>query len=148
MLSELRMGRSYEYECPKCGYKARVSGRADTGAMVAVQTVFCRDCREIRDAVIRVKVVESFNAWSENTLLSLRKGPGKNSKATSALAPRLESVLNRLPIFRALGANWEDFKPGCPVSPHHRVQVWNDPGKCPRCGIFLERGALPYRIWE
>jgi hypothetical protein len=25
------MGRSYWFECPKCGYRAKVSGRADRG---------------------------------------------------------------------------------------------------------------------
>jgi hypothetical protein len=36
----------------------------------------------------------------------------------------------------------------CPVSKNHSVHAWNDPGKCPRCGAFLEKSSLPYRLWD
>jgi hypothetical protein len=43
---------------------------------------------------------------------------------------------------------WVSFKIRCPVSPIHRVHAWSDPGKCPRCGNFMEKNALPFRYWE
>ena len=43
---------------------------------------------------------------------------------------------------------WIRFKIRCPVSPAHRVQLWNDPGKCPKCGVYVEKNALPFRLWE
>ncbi len=49
------MGRSYWFECPKCGYRAQVSGRSDRGFTFCVQTVACRDCRELFDAVTAVR---------------------------------------------------------------------------------------------
>ena len=54
------MGRSYWFECPKCGYRAKVSGRADRGLSFFVQTILCRDCRELYDAVIRLRVPDEF----------------------------------------------------------------------------------------
>ena len=62
--------------------------------------------------------------------------------------PPFESVLNRLALGQAKKFRWIQFKLACPVSPVHQVQIWTEPGKCPRCGIFLERAALPFRLWE
>ena len=50
------MGRSYHFECAKCGYRTIVSGRADRGLNLAVQTIVCRDCRKLFDAVTKLKV--------------------------------------------------------------------------------------------
>ena len=54
------MGRSYWFECVKCGYRAKVSGRADRGLNFFVQTILCRDCRELYDAITRVKIPDEF----------------------------------------------------------------------------------------
>jgi len=43
---------------------------------------------------------------------------------------------------------WVTFEPQCPASPSHRIRLWNDPDRCPKCGIYLEKSALPYRLWE
>jgi len=45
------MGRTYLFECPKCGYRAKVSGGSDCGTRFGVQTVMCLDCKELHDAV-------------------------------------------------------------------------------------------------
>src|SRR5215831_14184587 len=50
------VGRSYWFECSKCGYRTKVAGRADRGLSFFVQTIVCRDCKELYDAVSRVKV--------------------------------------------------------------------------------------------
>jgi hypothetical protein len=42
----------------------------------------------------------------------------------------------------------EDFKLQCPVSAMQRVRGWDNPDKCPRCGVYLEKSALPYRFWD
>ena len=57
------MGRSYWFECPKCGYRAKVSGRADRGLSFFVQTILCRDCRELYDAVTRLRVPDESGGW-------------------------------------------------------------------------------------
>ena len=62
--------------------------------------------------------------------------------------PSFQAALNRLACLGAKAARWLEFDLQCPVSPLHRVQVWNEPDKCPKCGIYLEKGALPFRIWE
>ncbi len=141
------MGRSYWFECPKCSYRAKVSGRADRGLTLCVETVFCRDCKELRDVVTRLRVPETP---PENPDARKLKNPGATLDGRSW-------ALNRPPgFFEALGrlalgltrSRWLDFKPQCPVSPIHRVETWRDPGKCPRCGIFLEKNAIPFRIWD
>ena len=57
-------------------------------------------------------------------------------------------VANRLPQFAVSQFKWVHFKLQCPTSSVHRVQSWSEPGKCPRCGVFLEKHALPYKVWE
>jgi ribosomal protein S27AE len=122
------MGRTHLFECSKCGYQARVAGGAAEGEHFAVQTIACADCRALHDAVTRLKA--SF--WS-------REKP-------SSAAPKFAVVLNRLP---PRGARpWLKFKPACPVFPWHRVRLWKQPDKCPRCGNFLEANAVPFRLWD
>ena len=60
----------------------------------------------------------------------------------------LQTVLNRLPFKAVKRLKWLNFKLQCPVSPFHRVESWSAPDKCPRCGLYLEQNAIPYRIWE
>lgn len=50
------MGRTYLFECAKCGYRTQVAGGAERGYHVAVQTIQCLECRELRDAVTELKV--------------------------------------------------------------------------------------------
>src|SRR5258708_7252026 len=121
------MGRSYWFECSRCGYRAKVAGGAARGLNLFVQTIVCRDCKELYDAVTRIRV-------------SARRRPLKNP-------PGFSSALNRL-LYAGLNASkWFIFKLRCPKSAHHRVQSWNEPGKCPRCGVHLDKKVLPSRVW-
>lgn len=123
------MGRTYLFECPKCGYRAHVSGGADEGEHFSVETIACADCRQLYDAVTKLK------AWSRLKTGYALKTP-----------PKFAAVLNRLP---PRGARpWLKFKPACPVSPLHRVRPWRRPDKCPQCGTFLEQNAIPFRLWD
>ena len=122
------MGRAYSFECPKCNYRVYVAGGADQGIHFAVQTVACIDCKALYDAVVRLKVS-----------LRQRENPPKT-------APKAGAVQNRLPPRGA--RHWLQFKPACPVSARHRIRLWRQPDRCPRCGTFLEPGPLPYRIWD
>ena len=140
------MGRSYWFECAKCGYRARVSGRADRGLHFLVQTILCRDCKELYDAVVRLRVGEEWGGWGEfGRLRNVR-----SSKAFSGLTapPDFQAALNRLLPSGWTRSRWLPFKIQCPVSTTHRVRGWNDPDQCPKCGIFLEKSALPYRVWD
>jgi hypothetical protein len=109
-----------------------------------VQTILCRDCRQLYDAVTRIR-------WPQNTfrgkllerwrlLTQTRNGP--------AGPPTFDSALNRLRLGAAAKRHWVHFPAQCPVSPTHRFDPWNHPDKCPRCSLFLEKNVLPYRIWE
>ena len=140
------MGRSYWFECPKCGYRTKVSGRADPGLSFCVQTVLCRDCKELYDAVTRLKVQDESGGWGR--LGGLYNAAAAQAPAALAAPPAFSAVLNRLPLKGAKRFKWLRFKLQCPVSAMHRVRSWNDPDQCPRCGIFLEKSALPYRLWE
>jgi hypothetical protein len=136
------MGRSYLFECAKCGYQASVSGGADSGFEFFVQTAACRDCRALFDCVVRLRVPDTgLKIPSELQRLRL----GKSAQET---APSFESVLTRLPPLSTKKFKWVSFKIRCPVSPAHRVHAWNEPGKCPRCGNYLDKNALPFRYWD
>jgi hypothetical protein len=45
------MGRSNQYACEVCGFRALVSGGADRGFFVRTQTMFCADCKTLADVV-------------------------------------------------------------------------------------------------
>ena len=122
------MGRTYLFECSKCGYHARVAGGAAEGEHFAVQTIACADCRALHDAVTRFKAASR---------------PRESALKT---APKFAAMLNRLPPRGA--RQWLKFKPGCPVIAWHRIRPWKQPDKCPKCGNFLEPNAIPFRIWD
>ena len=142
----LRMGRSYWFECPKCGYRAKVSGRADRGLNFVVQTILCRDCKQLYDAVTRLRVpakpdgLRSFAGWRLARML--------DATPSVSSPPGFQSVLNRLPQTGVKRFRWLAFNLQCPVSALHRVRSWSDPDRCPKCGVYLEKGALPYRLWD
>jgi hypothetical protein len=123
------MGRTYLFECFRCGYRAWVSGGTGAGEHFAVQTIVCADCKELYDAVTEFKATTSTVADGSNKT-----------------APGFAVMLNRLP---PRGARPRlKFKPACPVSPLHRVRAWNRPDKCPKCGMFMEQNGLPFRLWD
>ena len=140
------MGRSYWFECPKCGYRAKVSGRADQGLSFVVQTILCCDCRELYDAVTRLKVPNELGGLG--TFGEWRMARWPKTRPHIATPPAFQAVLNRLPPNGAKRLKWLPFQIQCPVSAFHRVRSWNDPDRCPKCGVHLEKSALPYRLWD
>jgi hypothetical protein len=142
------MGRSYWFECARCGYRAKVSGKADRGLNVFVQTIVCRDCRELYDAVTWLRVPEDMRLGFPGKPSGLRRLAPLSRQIAGNKPPSFQSALNRLQYRGVKHFKWLIFRTQCPVSPHHRVQSWNEPDKCPRCGLHLEKGALLYRIWD
>jgi hypothetical protein len=135
------MGRSYLFECSKCGYKASVSGGADTGFEFYVQTAACRDCRILFDSVVRLRVPDTgLKIPSDIQRMRFRK-------AEQGPPPTFEAAVNRLPPI-GKKFKWVTFKLRCAISVMHRVRPWNEPGKCPRCGNFMEKNSLPFRYWD
>jgi hypothetical protein len=142
------MGQSYWFECEKCGYRAKISGRADCGLNFFVQTVLCQDCRELYDAVTRLRVPDESRMKLAGKPTIWRRPGTLNQHHSLDVPPTFQSLLNRLPYAGVKRYRWVHFPLQCPVSAWHQIQNWDEPGKCPRCGVFLERNALPYRIWE
>jgi hypothetical protein len=140
------MGRSYWFECAKCGYRAKVSGRADRGVHLFVQTILCRDCKQLYDAVVRARLPRE-NPDAPPSQVVRGQSLLLNSTARSS-APSFEAALNHLAYAPVKRSKWIQFPAQCPVSPVHRVRPWNEPDKCPRCGLFLDKHALPFRLWE
>lgn len=141
------MGRTYIFECPKCGSRARVSGGADRGLGFAVQTILCLDCRQLHDAVTEYRVRRDgalVEGWVRRRLKSLRETAGDRPLRP----PPFAAALNRLPLPGAKPLRWLKFAPACPAFAHHRVRLWNAPDRCPRCGVIMEQNALPFRIWD
>lgn len=137
------MGRTYLFECCRCGYRAEVSGGADRGFRFAVRTVVCFECKELYDAVTELKVPTApvLARWKLKTSrLDAAPAPAK--------APTFQTALNRLAFTGVNRFRWLRFKAACPASARHRIREWIQPGKCPKCGALLERNALPFRIWD
>jgi len=143
-----RMGRSYWFECARCGYRAKISGKADRGLNFYVQTIACRDCRELYDAVTRLKVPVDCGLALPGKPSGLHNLTSLSRQTVPSKAPNFQSALNRLQYKGIKQFKWLSFKAQCPVSPHHRVRIWNEPDLCPRCGVHLDKSALPYRIWD
>ena len=134
------MGRTFQFECPWCQYRAQLSGGADSGMHCDVQTIFCRDCRQLFDVFTRIQ----------------RRKPEKEAVATKrfrALRPEIPPVVLRNGSFHPLNHPlqplvWEKIKLACPVNPKHSLEEWKDPGRCPRCGNFMEKVGWPFRLWD
>jgi hypothetical protein len=141
------MGRSYIYECQKCGYRAIVSGRNDRGVNFAVTTIRCLDCRELRDAVTALRLSESEMQAKDNPSRPI-KGRVLRENWNLKLPPSAEAVFNRLAVRDGSKYRWVHYAPRCSRSPVHRIEPWIDPGLCPKCGIHMEKGAMPYRLWD
>ncbi len=141
------MGRTYLFECAKCGYRAKISGGPDRGCHFAVQTILCHECKALYDAVTAMKIAARSPLGGRGTS-QLARNLSIGSNKTPFVAPLFASVLNRLPPGGGKRSRWINFKTVCPVAPGHRVRPWNRPDKCPKCGVFLEQNALPYRIWD
>lgn len=137
------MGRTYLFECAKCSYRVVVAGGCVEGAEFTVQTVLCHQCRELWDFVLALKVPWP-PAVGDGTTCAKWKGKAKPVKP----APAFAAVINRLPLTGRARTRWQHFQPACPVSALHQVRAWNQPDKCPRCGVFLERSAIPFRQWD
>lgn len=136
------MGKSYWFECEKCGYRAKVAGRPDEGLHVAVQTILCKDCKELYDAVTRIRVMDGSRMALQGMLAT---APFSNE---TKRAPSFNWALNRLRYAGEKISDWLKFPLQCPVAAFHKVRAWNDPDRCPRCGAHLERSALAFRIWD
>jgi ribosomal protein S27AE len=142
------MGRSYWFECGRCGYRAKVSGSADRGKDFFIQTILCRDCKRLYDAVTQIRFPKRASAKKAQKRSGLlvpgllaHRGPPK-------VPPLFEAMLARLPATSLSRFRWVRFALQCPVSSRHQVETWNEPAMCPRCGVYLERTVLPYRHWE
>lgn len=142
------MGKSYWFECGRCGYRAKVAGRADEGLHLSVQTILCQDCKELYDAVTRIRILDGSQPALHGTLCVPAPGPTTELKSQSMKAPSFSWALNRLRYTGEKISDWLKFPLKCPVSALHRIRVWTDPDKCPRCGIYLERAPLAFRVWD
>jgi hypothetical protein len=126
------VGRIYLFECSLCHYRTKVAGGATIGIHCEVQTVACRDCRELFDVFTRIRQRESVGPkWADKFL-------GFNQA--------------EIPPVVLLGAatnlGWQTFPLACPVNAQHFVEPWQDPGRCPRCGNFMEKNGFPFRSWD
>jgi len=127
-----KVGKTYHFECLLCHYRAKVSGGADSGIHCEVQTVVCHDCRELIDVFTKVRRCA---------------GVKEKIKFPSFFRPEIPPVVLRdgSPIDRLV---WQKFQLTCPVALKHRVEIWQDPGRCPRCGNFMEKNGFPTKIWD
>jgi hypothetical protein len=138
------MGKLYLFECPKCAYRAKVSGGDESGITFSSRTITCRDCKLLYEIVTRIRLPlekpkKKFSSGLGN-LSQLRWLPDN--------PPTFDAALNRLTMVAIKNSRWVDLRVRCPVSRFHRVETWKNPRKCPRCGSYMEGTATPYRIWD
>lgn len=138
------MGRTYLFECAKCNYRIAVAGGTEHGPQLAVQTVHCLDCRELHDAVTERKVPATATNLGRWKLKPTPFCPEPSDEK----APTFAVALNDLIIGRGQNFRWVKYKLSCPVSARHRVRVWKQPGKCPKCGNFLDGSGTPFKVWD
>ncbi len=132
------VGKTYVFECPQCQYRARISGGADSGRHCEIQTVVCRSCRELfdvftrqrrrADTVVRIR----FPGFYRPEIPPIVFGQSSINPTKKPLAPLV----------------WQESPLACPIVPGHAVEAWNDPGRCPRCGNYLEKNGFPFRVWD
>ena len=147
------MGRTYHFDCPHCQYQARVVGGADAGINCAVQTIVCLDCRRLFDVFTRLRLRDGEE---EPVPAGVKTGSGRKLLPTGVSIPPFRLLDNPWTVFapgrRALDPprqrHWVVVKPVCPIAGYHRIKVWNNPGRCPRCGNYLEKNGLPWRLWD
>src|SRR5437762_1553319 len=121
------MGKSYWFECSRCGYRAKVAGRADEGLHMSVQTILCEECKELYDAVTRLRLLDGSRPLMHGALSAEAIGGPADLKR----APSFQWALNRLRFTGEKISDWLKFPLKCPVSASHKIRVWNDPDKCP-----------------
>jgi hypothetical protein len=46
------MGRRYKFRCRQCQHTANVSGGEDRGRAVKTQTMWCEDCKSLKDVIV------------------------------------------------------------------------------------------------
>ena len=139
------MGRTYQFECAKCGYRAEVAGGQERGQHLAIQTIHCLDCRTLHDAVTELKVPDhsatNLSRWK------LKPTPF-DTGPSDAKPPTFAAALNRMVIGHDQQFRWAKYKLVCPVAARHHVRAWKQPGKCPRCGNFLDGSGTPFKVWD
>jgi len=133
-----QVGKTYLFECPQCQFRAKISGGVDGGLHCEIQTIICRDCRQLYDVFTRQR--------RRQDAVDLVKFPGFHQPdippvilGASSVQP---SAQPRAPLV------WRETKLTCPIEADHVVEPWRDPGRCPRCGNFMERNGIPFRAWD
>src|ERR1041385_4623229 len=117
------MGRAYHFECPLCHYQACVSGGADQGVNCSVQTIVCKNCRELFDVFTRIRKKEFAEAAGS------KSNPRSNRilQTSELIIPPLMIIEHTLRQFQpanhsrvpATSSRWEDVKLACPISKSH-----------------------------
>jgi len=132
------VGKTYLFECPQCQYRVKISGGADEGVHCEIQTVVCHECRQLYDIPLRQRRrdgagdVVRFPGFQQPDIPPVVLG---ESSVTPSDKP--------LPLLV-----WRTIEMICPVNPEHSVEPWRDPGRCPRCGNFMEKNGFPFRAWD
>jgi hypothetical protein len=136
------MGKTYWFECARCGYRAKVSGKEERGRYFHVQTIRCRECAKLFDAIIKARLPVQKPRPPQAS------PPRQMRLRAIATPPRFEDLVNQLPPSGLKTLSWVKYPAQCPASATHRVEPWLHPGACPRCGVFMEMHGLPYRLWD
>lgn len=62
------MGGICQFECPACGYEAKVAGGPGGGFLFQTHTILCEVCRNLQDATCRTRPAKDVEEWNEHDL--------------------------------------------------------------------------------
>jgi len=124
--------------CGPCGRLFECVRQTGTYYQSTAWPPLCRECRQLYDVYLKVR---------------RRAGAMAKVKFPGFFRPEIPPVVLRESTSRpATGQTpklvWQKFTPMCPVDAKHKVEVWKEPGRCPRCGCFMEKGGFPFRSWD
>ena len=154
------MGRAYRYHCDRCGYRADVCGAQVGAPGFQMTTIHCNECRCLYDVLSRVELDRPiadgtkdahparYLNLSENKWRELEHRFGLPSRSLPRKKTLKFKIRTASPYQNRLTQVWYRLVLECPIKVKHQVHTWKEPGRCPRCYDYLQRGALPYREWD
>lgn len=125
-----------------------MAGREEQGLVCHVCTIVCPECSALFDAVTRARLSRDWLKGRRPLHLDAGWTP-KSEWQRTVDAVREPVTLDQV-LFEHHDPRgpWVEFPVTCPNVVHHAVQPWKDPGRCPRCGVYMERTLMPFRLWE
>ncbi|MGB1054453.1 MAG: hypothetical protein ACPHDL_01575 [Limisphaerales bacterium] len=154
------VGRMYRFQCDRCGYRVDSIGGQLQGPGFELITIDCRHCRRLFDVLSKIELLRpiSERVFRPSTSLAWTLPPSRWSQVEQHMGLVTGSLTRKRDFRYRLKAHTPLVKRPtqtiyqlvieCPRKASHPVRKWQEPGRCPKCADYLQRGAMPYREWD